>query len=228
MFFINKQFQILLRLSIVIVACFLFGCKKQVQVEPPYNNTNAGNVFNDDATARAALTGIYTQMANNSNFTGSGSIGLYAGLSSDELNLFNGVSDFSMSAYYKNSLASNEAVNYGTEAWASLYDFIYQCNAAIEGLSVTNSLTPSIKKQLLGEAKFLRGFFYFYLVNLYGDLPLVLSTDYKVNALLTKNLKSDVYQQIEKDLNEAHDLLSVDYLDGALISYPGLSERVRR
>jgi len=63
------------------------------------------------------------------------------------------------------------------------------CNAAIEGLNGTTSLTPSVKQQLLGEAKFMRAFFYFYLVNLFGDVPLATSTDWQVNSFLSRTPK---------------------------------------
>jgi hypothetical protein len=46
---------------------------------------------------------------------------------------------------------------------------------------------------------------------LYGDVPLVLSTDYKVNASLTRTTATDIYTQIESDLQDAISLLSTDY-----------------
>jgi hypothetical protein len=217
----------LIPVFISITSFLLNGCKKQIEVDAPYTSTNAGNVFNDDATAKSALTGIYAQMGNSSTFSGSRSIGLYAGLSADELTLYSGVTDSKLIAYYTNSLASNGSLDYGTDAWKSLYPYLYTCNAAIYGLTASNSLTPSVRQQLLGEAKFLRAFFNFYLVNLYGDIALQLTTDYKVNALLSRSPKSQVYQQIEKDLNDAHDLLSIDYLDGNMNKYSASFERLR-
>ncbi len=62
----------------------------------------------------------------------------------------------------------------------------------------------------------MRAFFYFYLVNLYGDVPLVLSTDYKLNALLLRTDKQLVYDQIINDLKEAKTELSDNFLDGKL------------
>ena len=90
---------------------------------------------------------------------------------------------------------------------------------------MSNSLTFSVKQQLLGEAYFLRAFFYFYLVNLYGDVPLVLSTDWKTNSVMGRAPQSQVYQQVINDLKAAQNLLNENYLDGTLLNTT--IERVR-
>ncbi|OQP48107.1 hypothetical protein A4H97_29890 [Niastella yeongjuensis] len=206
------------------------SCKKIVQVDAPYTSISDENVFKEDNNAIAVLTGIFTQMSQAGTMTGNSSINLYAGLSADELVLYNSNPLPNYVSYYTNSLlALSPAQNYGSELWSPLYSYIYQCNAAIEGLNGSTSLTASVKKQLLGEAKFLRAFFYFYLVNLYGDVPLALSADYKVNGSLARSSTPAVYQQIIIDLNDAKELLSSDYLNGNLKNYPSslLAERVR-
>jgi len=214
---------------ICLLIIFISSCKKIVEVEAPYTSTSAGNVFKEDNNAIAVVTAIFAQASSSAVFSGSRSINLFAGLSSDELTLNSGVTQSNYVAYYINDLVANQISSFGSENWQELYNYIYQCNAAIEGLQVSTTLTAAVKQQLLGEAKFLRAFFYFYLVNLYGDVPLALTTDYKVNALLSRTFVSDVYRQIILDLNEAKDLLSADYLDGRLVKYSSnlLGERVR-
>jgi hypothetical protein len=122
-------------------------------------------------------------------------------------------------------LVSSVSPFVGSELWAPFYNNIYKCNAAIEGLQKSTTLTSAIKQQLLGEAKFMRAFFYFYLVNLFGDVPLALSTDPNVNTLLAKSTKADVYKQIIADLKEAKDLLNSNYPDATLLGTT--SERIR-
>jgi hypothetical protein len=102
---------------------------------------------------------------------------------------------------------------------------VFKCNAAIEGLSKSQSLTPAVKTQLLGEAKFLRAFFYFYAVNLYGDLPLELSTNPNITASLPRSPKEKIYEQIVTDLKDAQSLLSSSFLNATLLN--GSPERVR-
>ncbi len=79
----------------------------------------------------------------------------------------------------------------------------------------------------MGEARFFRAFCYFYLVNLFGDVPLATTTDSTINARLPRIPSDEVYQQIITDLKEAESLLSTEYLDANLKSYGGLPERVR-
>jgi hypothetical protein len=62
-------------------------------------------------------------------------------------------------------------------------------------------------------------------VNLYGDVPLALSTDYTVNSTLHRKPKTDVYNQTIADLKDAQNLLSAQYPDATLLN--STSERVR-
>lgn len=223
----NKPLLIITLGSLLIIG--MTGCRKLTNVEPPYNKITATNAFANDDNALTVINGIYTNMDILNKFSGSSSIGFYAALGADELTLYSGVSDPRLLAYYQNNLQSNASTNYGTDFWAPLYNYIYQSNNIIEQLNKSNGISSAVKKQLLGEAKFLRGFFYFYLVNLYGDVPLVKTTDYSINRSLGKSNVSDINDFIISDLKEADTLLSTDYLDGKLGKYQNVNtaERVR-
>ncbi len=64
------------------------------------------------------------------------------------------------------------------------HTYIYQCNICIEGLKKSASVSEALKKSIIGEVQFVRALCYHYLVNLYGDVPLVLGTNADVNAML--------------------------------------------
>jgi hypothetical protein len=216
----------------IIVLFFLVAasCKKFVSITPPSVNVNAESVFTTDVTAIAALTGQITNISRGTpgpNFAqGNQAISLIAGLSADEFSLYGGA-NVDLTGIYKNDL--KVGVNNGLVGglWNTIYNHIYNSNAAIEGLNGSTVLTSSVKKQLLGEAKFLRAFLYFYLVNLYGDAPLVLTADYSATVRLSRAPKDSVYRQIVRDLTEAENLLSPTYLNANLQDYAGTSERVR-
>jgi hypothetical protein len=78
-------------------------------------------------------------------------------------------------------------------------------------LRQSKQVTVETRAQLSGEAKFARALIYFYLVNLYGAVPLVLSTDYTETAVAPRSPVVAVYAQAEADLLDAQALLSVDY-----------------
>jgi starch-binding outer membrane protein, SusD/RagB family len=217
--------------AFMFVSFFMTGCKKFVEVDAPVTSINEGNVYNNDATATAVLTGLYYQMSTTT--TSSGSVGFititrFAGLAADELDVWNAYNSERDLAYYKNSLFATQASSTGSEIWSSFYvTLIRRCNQAIEGLNQSKRLTPSVKEQLLGEAKFLRALFYFYLVNLYGDVPLVITSDFQQNTLLSRAPKEEVFQFIISELKEAKELLSSVYVDGKLEPYTSNIERVR-
>lgn len=202
------------------------GCKKFVTIDPPYTSTSAETVYKNDITATATLTAIYMQLTDitikpDNSIT---AVTVDGGLSSDELvaipEVGGGVTKEMV--FYANQLTP---VLGAMEEWRNTYNKIYEVNAALEGLDASTVLTPAVKKQLTGEAKFLRGFFYFYLVNLYGGVPMPLTTNYKVNNLLPRSSVDDMYTQIIKDLTDAGNLLSADYLGGD--ARTSTNERVR-
>jgi starch-binding outer membrane protein, SusD/RagB family len=208
---------------IIIVNVFLFpSCKKFIEVDSPKNRATEDDVYKYDQTAIAVLTDIYATMSDkNEGLQGNGftSISLFAGLSGDELTLFD-FNNLDLSVYYQNVLTSQSLT-----FWNEIYPNIFICNSALEGLNKSNSLSSIVRQQLLGEAKFMRAFCYFYLVNMYGDVPLVLSTNYKINAVLPRTPKEEVYKQIIEDLKDAQKLLNEKYVDGNILS--NSTDRVR-
>lgn len=197
-----KICQLFLLLSSILVQT---SCKKFVEIKPPTTSLVATNVFDKNSTATAAQLAIYAQMQSypfNIDWT--------TGLSSDELKNFS--SSQTAIDLYANALDAAVDAN-GIGIWKPTYNFIYEGNAILEGLSNSPGVTDAVKKQLNGESKFLRAFWYFYLVKLYGDVPLVLTTDYKVNSNLSRAPKAQVYEQIIADLTDAQNLLNSNYVD---------------
>ena len=198
------------------------GCKKFIEVDAPVTSVNAGNIYNDNSTAISVVTGVMAKA--NSNFSASGvtQISILTDLSADNLTLFNPAVDL-YTQTYRNALTST--IFPSNSFWRSLYSNIYTCNAALEGLSRSKTLTDAIKKRLLGEVYFFRAFHYFYLVNLYGDAPLIVSTNHEISNITPRNSVAKVYEQIIADLNQAKDLLDERYLAGDLIT--SSNDRVR-
>jgi hypothetical protein len=219
----NRGILIMMSLSLIVMT--ITGCKKFVQVPAPSTSTSAENVYTSDADAASVLTGVYTSLVNGSAASPQLlSISFFSGLSADEFSLFNNTSYASYINYYHN-VSDNRNALITSDFWSNSYQIIFVTNSAIAGLTNNSSLTPALSKQLMGEAKFMRAFCYFYLVNLYGDVPLVTGTSQTVNALLPRTSKTQIYQQIITDLRDAQGLLSDHYLDGTGLN--SSSERVR-
>ena len=72
-------------LSFVFFFCLLtFGCEDFVEIDPPRTEVVAETVFDTDEAAIAAITGIYSEMANATNELTGGGLETFTGLTADE------------------------------------------------------------------------------------------------------------------------------------------------
>jgi hypothetical protein len=189
---------------ICIIVCFS-QCKKFVQTDPPATQLVTASVFNNNATATAAQIGIYIQMASNNE---SSNMEIRTGLLGDELTNYTS----NTNAYY--AFYTNAMTAVGTTGpWTNAYKYIYQANSVIAALQNNGAISPAAQQQLLGEAKFIRAFWYFYLTSFYGDVALVTSTSYTINASTARSPQTQIYQQMISDLKDALNTLSINYVD---------------
>ena len=199
-------------LPLLVIPSLLLSCEDFVEIEVPQNKLVQEIVFNNDDTALSAMAGIYNQLYQSA-FAGGHfySVTLLSGLSGDNLKKITTTNDL-RTQFQKHELKpDNSNVLY---LWSSAYNVIYMANSMLEGLEDSDNITPALKQQLEGEARFVRAFSYFYLINLYGDVPLILSTNYRENQSAPRDPVAEVYLQIAEDLEVARELLSADYRSG--------------
>lgn len=180
----------------------LTGCDSALEVDLPSNQLSSETVYGSDATTEAAVNGIYQSMVTGFYYNQIHSV---LGQTSDELVLRSGLTN----AYNTNEITEIDGAM--SSMWTELYKTIYNANNVIEGITKSTSLTPAKSKQWIAEAKFLRAYSYFYLTNIWGSVPLVLTTNVDVSALLPQSTQDVVYTQILKDLNEASQDLPANY-----------------
>jgi len=190
--------------------CFLSSCRKNIEVAPPPNQATSSVVFSNEQTALSAVIGLYYQMSTNGLTFFDGGLSIFPGLSADEFS--NTTASTTYDPFSKNLIPSNETTTNLNRLWKWAYSVIYQTNAIIEGLTKSNSLSQSFKEQLMAEAKFCRAFTYFYLVNLYGDVPLLTATDYRTTSIAPRTSVTEIYGLIKSDLLVAENLLADTYL----------------
>ncbi|AZA95614.1 RagB/SusD family nutrient uptake outer membrane protein [Chryseobacterium shandongense] len=194
----------LIVLLMALTGC-LSSCTKFLDVGSPQDKLVADEVFKDSEKATSAVLGIYSQFMGTSLWYSSGGTTVFTGLSADEFYNTNS----SNSAYNElrtNSMtARNSLLDFNI--WDRAYKNIYQSNICIEKLRIADRLPDGVRKQLLGEALFTRAFVYFYLVNIFGDVPLIVTANYEISSVQGKDKSSAIYDQIVKDLLEAETLL---------------------
>jgi starch-binding outer membrane protein, SusD/RagB family len=199
-------------ISPIIFLLVLNSCKKFVEVKPPIDRLTSEKVFESEAAANSAVLGIYSQMLYPEPYLTCGAMTIYTGLYADELVTSNSFSA-SETQFADNSVKANNSIIY-FNVWQKAFKYIYQSNACIEGLANSTKVPANARDQLIGEVLFIRSFIYFYLTNLFGEVPLVLKTDFKDNARLPRIAQSKIYDQIKKDLIQAAALMGEDYVAG--------------
>jgi hypothetical protein len=186
----TKKLYILL---LVLFSCS--SCEKYLNIDPPVDQLTRSTVFEDPGTISAAMTGLYSQ-AFSSTLLSFGSE-IYPGMFADEFYF-----TFPFYDVFKDN-AYNEQTIILPSLWSDGYGLIYQANDMMASLASTSVISTAARTQYIGEAKFFRAFAHLMLVSLYGDVPLILSTDVTTTALQPRTSRDSVMQQVIADLKDA-------------------------
>lgn len=186
--------------SLLLIAILSFSCESFIETDLPDSQLTGEIVFNDIGTAETAVTSMYGKLYDNVLVCGnSKGLSILLGSYADELQTYNtGLLEFQF--FQNNLIATNTDVS---SLWNGSYNLIYATNAIIEGLENSIAISQSDKDRLLGEVLFLRAYIHFHLLNLFGEIPYITTTDYTVNATIGKLPQSQIYTLLIADLEEA-------------------------
>jgi hypothetical protein len=196
---IQYNLKLIRLISLFLTGWLSVNCESFVEVDLPDSQITNEVAFSDIATAEATMANIYSKLVNDVLVCGNSSgVSILMGSYADELKTYNsGLIEFQ---FYQNSLIATD-LNVSA-LWNKSYNLIYAANSIIEGLR-ESPLNENDKNRLISEALFFRAFLHFYLLNLYGDIPYVTTTDYEVNASIGKYGAAELYPLIITDLEEA-------------------------
>lgn len=202
------------KIAAVLLALSLSGCEKFVEVRDPIDQIPTDVVFETDAKAASAVRGMYGLLQGstsilNTTYAHSGGIQISASFSADEL--MPSVSTNTFNDFYLNRIPANNGTIDGN-IWGALYNVTFTANSIIQGLEQSTGVSAAGKARLSAEARFVRAANYFYLVNFFGGVPLAVTTDYRVNAVLPRSTPEQVYSLIVSDLKFAVDNLAPAYI----------------
>lgn len=201
-----KESNLFSRTAIVLMLG-LFSCEHFVDVELPKDQITGEVVFQETATVEAAFGGIYSQLRENAFSTGrSSGVSYLIGHYADELSL-NAINLPNIQVYADNNVLPSD--NTVKSLWDTGYAIIYNANRIIEGVEASTELLPDDKMRFVAEARFLRGFVHFYLMNLFGPIPYVTRTDYRSNSDVARMDVEEVVQNLIVDFTEAKKSLPV-------------------
>lgn len=181
------------------------SCEEFVEIDSPNFQIINENIYSNEKTAVAAMQGIYNQLRP-AFFTEASSthMGMSGNLVEPRL-IANSYNPFH--THEINTIESPDATN-NLEIWSSAYNIIYLTNSFLEGIKNSTALSINLRNSLEGQALVIRAFTYFYLTNFYGNVPLLLGTDYKENSIASQTAKEEVWSKIKSDLEDATILLN--------------------
>ncbi|MBK0369099.1 RagB/SusD family nutrient uptake outer membrane protein [Flavobacterium agrisoli] len=206
--------------GLVLAGLMLFSssCSQDFIDVPAEGAPTMGNYYNSDEKLDNATNGLYGIVwfnMNKSAFFGITDV-ISGNMYADVYNDFGKFTDLSFT----------NSQSFISDAWRSCYGAIANSNAYINTLpqSVGPEVSEEALKNTLGECHFIRAFSYFFLVRLWGNVPIIENNaDYSQNFVVPSNPTEDVYKFIEMDLKYAIENLrkkdrGTDYAANAHVS----------
>jgi len=190
---------------------FASGCKKFLEETPP-SNLSESSFFTIPDHAEAGLVSVYA----NTRF-----IGNDGGIFSSTWQLLEAPTGTSTTETAQNSDLNNlYSLTYDGNTqhvinwWNGLYRVIANANLVLEKVPPITPMDDKQKTKILGEAKFLRAWAYFYAVRLWGDVPLILTPQSASSEDFSpaRATQEAVYKQIVDDLLAA-ELAGLPWMD---------------
>jgi hypothetical protein len=193
-----KYYQKISCAAIMAIVLIAGSCKKILNEDPQGNIVPA--IFNTPGGLLSGIAGVYNDLR-----------GLW-GTEGFSMQSLGGVDETLEGA----SVTSPDFFTYNPMTgadmsgsfWNNAYQDINTCNAILQYIQ-TVAMDSATKVQYIAQAKFLRAFWYFYLVQNFGDVPLHLTYITKPSTADTRQPMADVYTQIFKDLTDASTTLQV-------------------
>ena len=186
----------------VLVLAFAFtGCKKELLDITPLSAINPDDFFKNEKEASAALTGVYSSLDE-----------MWISFDAMSDDLYNqypweGPTEFGDGTF-------NPTSGYVIRKWAINYIGIGRANLFIDNMVKKANFDKATMDRMIGEAKYLRAFWYADLADFYEDVPLILAPQSLADANTAKSTKVQVVTQVLKDLDAAIITLPISYGPG--------------
>lgn len=191
---------------IILAGCFLTtACEKELDIENP-NEPIVEAFWQNESDATAGVNAIYST--------------LHRGAISRWMPFYHIIrSDVGRSTSPATDIVNNmdqflvTDYNYGNAygIWNDNYVGIFRANQVIANVPPIE-MDEAVKQRLIGEALFFRAFFYYQLVTLWGNVPLMLEPSTPNDQPETSS-QEEVWAQIESDLLDAAEGLPAVYPD---------------
>ena len=171
--------------------------------EDPKGQMSEANVFKSQADLDASIHTIYEKLNQTQSWTNP----MYPQWQGDDMTANPSSNKQAVAAL---DVFSSDGENKGVkDAWSQHFALIKACNWVIENASKTPTSQEEINIAL-GNAHFWRAYAYFYMVRVFGPLPMVLKTDPSATNVAPSSVE-EIYNLIVEDLKKAEGWLPTSY-----------------
>ena len=193
----KNKLQIFLLISGLLI--LTVSCQKNISLEPVFFQPTT---FTSEPQLTAQLTAIYNPLEQDQLY-GQGLWGYLEGGADESFRSGSTASTILTELYNINSTETNIST-----FWRQLYFGIERANVLIDA-STRITMDTTKKSNMVGQAKFLRAYYYYLLVSRFGDVPLKLqlSTDMGTNFNIPRSSTKDVYDYIISEMTSAESMV---------------------
>ncbi|MDG1652439.1 MAG: RagB/SusD family nutrient uptake outer membrane protein [Flavobacteriaceae bacterium] len=188
--------------SLVVVSILFYACNDDFLDTTPLDKISSSATWSDATLSEAFVFSIYS----------------YLGFGGFEEQMQAVITDEALFTHAGRNIntfnegsesPSNLAWTSGTYSWRNMYSAIRQANLAISNLPEATFDSQTMKDQLMGEAHFLRAYYYQQLMRFYGGVPLI-DKPYTLEDELSiaRNTFEETVNFIVADLDKAASLLN--------------------
>ncbi len=187
-----------------IIACMLLplSCTEDLLDQVNTNTVSTGTFWANPNDVALAINGMYHPITNT--FFWGRIIHTGAMLRSDVFNVRPFGTNTAMSTFQGEA----GVARWATEPWQEAYKCIFRANSIIENVTETAVPDTAQRNGFVGQAYFMRAFCHWYLVNLYGNVPVITSVAASEDDFFPAQAsQSDAWAQIISDFETAESLL---------------------
>ncbi|MCH2451227.1 MAG: RagB/SusD family nutrient uptake outer membrane protein [Gracilimonas sp.] len=198
-----KPIKYLFLLSVVVV--LFAGCDDDFLVQTNMNELNQELYWQDEGDVLQAITATYSQLQADDRWAWFEYHYVAQSYRSDLIRATR--KDLPYAQRIANFTYSSDNISFGA-LWEDYYNGIFYANQVIENVPGMEGMDQAKKDEFVGEAKFLRGYYYLTLVTLFKNIPLVTtipetSDDYYAAQVAPET----IWTQIIEDFKEAKNTL---------------------
>jgi hypothetical protein len=194
-------------ISFCIILFFALTSCEDFLTEELKGEFSSDTFYQNDKQAIQALNGVYNAISFRS---ADNDIWVFGDVASDDA-VKGGNPGDQAEIVYIDEFTANATNGIIINYWTFVYEAITRANNVMANVPAV-SMEEELKNRIIGEAKFIRAYSYFNLVNIFGKVPLKLlppTTQEAIHVPLSEI--TDIYLQIEKDLTDAVTVLPVSY-----------------